>query len=148
MSEIEPVCTGEPLVRERFPAEPRALREIRARVLEAARAAGCSDPDAQDLVIAVDEACQNIIRHGYRGESDREILIEVEHDGAMVVVYLVDAAPTVDPTKIQPRRLDDVRPGGLGTHFIRELTDDWQFLPTPSGRGNALKLCKKIDRGE
>ena len=53
-----------------------------------------------------------------------------------------DFAPKIDPAKIGPRSLEDVRPGGLGTHFIRAVMDDATFIPLPDGEGNLLELVK------
>ena len=60
------------------------------------------------------------------------------------IVLIQDFADTIDVTKIKPRDLNDVRPGGLGTHFIREVMDEVAFLTPPEGRGNLLKLVKRI----
>ena len=50
----------------------------------------------------------------------------------------------IDIEKVKPRDLSDVRPGGLGTHFIREVMDEVVFLVSPEGCGNLLKLVKRI----
>ena len=58
---------------------------------------------------------------------------------------LVDSAPRVDPARVRPRDLDDVRPGGLGTHFIQTVMDEAEFLEPPSGVGNLLRMVRRID---
>ena len=93
--------------------------------------------------MAVDEACQNIIRHAYRG-SGGEIVLSVRCDDGELVLSLVDFAPRIDPSKVKPRDLTDVRPGGLGTHFIREIMDDARMERAADGRGNVLDLTKRI----
>jgi sigma-B regulation protein RsbU (phosphoserine phosphatase) len=45
---------------------------------------------------------------------------------------------------IHPRPLDELRPGGLGTHFIRTVMDEVAFLPPPAGAGNLLQMTKRI----
>jgi len=60
------------------------------------------------------------------------------------IVLIQDFADTIDVTKIKPRDLNDVRPGGLGTHFISEVMDEVAFLTPPEGVGNLLKLVKRI----
>ena len=49
---------------------------------------------------------------------------------------------------MRPRDLDDIRPGGLGTHFIREVMDRVAFLTPADGRGNLLELIKYFNTGE
>lgn len=128
----------------RFPALPERLRLVRGAVKELARLNGCSDSVARDIVIAVDEACQNVIRHGYKGRADGEIALEVERQGGDLILLLKDEAPTVDPSMVRPRDLDDIRPGGIGTHLIRSVMDEVAFVAPPPGGGNILRMVKRI----
>lgn len=128
----------------RAPAVPDRLRLIRVAVGEACRLAGCSDPVAKDVTLAVDEACQNIIRHAYKDIPDGEIVVEIVREGQNLIIFLKDFAPTIDPTTVRPRKLEDIRPGGLGTHLIREIMDEVAFLDPPSAGGNVLRLAKRI----
>jgi anti-sigma regulatory factor (Ser/Thr protein kinase) len=128
----------------RYPARPERLADIRAAVAEAARALGVDALLAQDVVLAVDEACQNIIRHAYQG-GDGDIVLQLGREAGRLIVRLIDFAPPVDVTKVCPRPLDDLRPGGLGTHFMRTLMDDVAFLPPPAGAGNLLQMTKRVD---
>lgn len=135
----------DPLLRHRFAARPDALADVRRRVADACTRAGCEEATIQDVVLAVDEASQNVIRHAYHGRPG-EIVVEVLRDGDRLVVYLRDFAERVDPRRIRPRELDEVRPGGLGTHFIQELMDEREFLVPESGAGNLLRMTKRIGR--
>ena len=129
----------------RFPARAAELKEVREAVREAVKGCGCSAKSSGDIVLATDEACQNIIRHAYGGESDGVIEFEIEHRGDALVFSLADHAPTIDPSQVKPRDLDDIRPGGLGTHFIRRVMDEVEFVDPPSGRGNLLRMVRRID---
>jgi len=128
-----------------FPARASQLKGTRDAVRAAMESCGCSSKSTADIVLAIDEACQNIIRHAYHGDSDDIIELEVEHRGDELVISLADQAPTIDPSLVKPRDLDDVRPGGLGTHFIRRVMDDVEFLRPASGRGNLLRMVRRID---
>jgi sigma-B regulation protein RsbU (phosphoserine phosphatase) len=129
----------------RFPARAAELKRTRDAVREAVEACGCSAKSTADIVLAIDEACQNVIRHAYRGESDNVIELEIEHRGNGLVFSLADHAPAIDPSRVQPRDLDDIRPGGLGTHFIRRVMDEVEFQRPASGRGNLLRMVRRID---
>ena len=129
----------------RFPARAAELKRVRDAVRESSKGCGCSAKSTADIVLATDEACQNIIRHAYRGDSDNVIELEVEHRGDRLVVSLIDHAPTIDPSQVKPRDLEDIRPGGLGTHFIRRVMDEVEFLKPPSGSGNLLRMVRRID---
>jgi len=129
----------------RFPARAAELKRTRDAVRESVEACGCSAKSTADIVLAIDEACQNIIRHAYCGESDEVIELDIDQRGHDLVFSLTDRAPAIDPSQVKPRDLDDVRPGGLGTHFIRRVMDVVEFSRPASGRGNLLKMVRRID---
>ena len=89
------------------------LRLVRAAVSEAARASGCSETCTHDIVLAVDEACQNVIRHAYGGEAGNEIFIDVRRSDEKIVLDVIDFAEPVDPSsKTEESRRNP--PGGTG----------------------------------
>lgn len=144
MAETRAARPGGLLLQRRFPARPSELRSVREAVRREALAQGCAPDCAGDVVAAVDEACQNIIRHAYAGREGGEIVLELERAGEELVVSLRDFAPPVDPSRVRPRDLDDLRPGGLGTHLIRELMDGAGFAPPPPDGGNLFRMSKRI----
>ena len=129
----------------RTPARPRELKRIRDAVRKTVTAAGCGEACTVDIVMAVDEACQNIIRHAYGKDRDGEIVLEIEQQGEDLIFSLVDFAPPIDPARVKPRDLDDVRPGGLGTHLIQRVMDSADFIEPPPGCGNLLRMVKRIE---
>ena len=129
----------------RVPARAAELKRIREAVREAVGGCGCSAESTADIVLALDEACQNIIRHAYAGDPDDVIELTIERRGNELIFSLTDFAPPIDPDRVKPRDLDDVRPGGLGTHFIRRVMDETDFVPPPSGSGNLLRMVRRID---
>jgi sigma-B regulation protein RsbU (phosphoserine phosphatase) len=131
-----------------FPARADRLKLIRGAVRNAAWMCGFDDRTAQNLVLAVDEACQNVIVHGYAGRDDGEIGLALLRTAEGLMVRLSDSAPPVDPAAVRPRALDDVRPGKLGTHFIREIMDSVEFRPGPGGTGNLLEMRKDRSDGQ
>ncbi|MEX0695488.1 MAG: SpoIIE family protein phosphatase [Rhodospirillales bacterium] len=135
---------GEKIFQLRVTAKANRLRLIRNAVRETASFCGFSETDTADIVLAVDEACQNVIRHAYGSEGEGDIAIEIRHRPDAMILTLRDFADPVDISKIKPRDLDDLRPGGLGTHLISEVMDEVDFLPPPIDGGNLLRLVKKI----
>ncbi len=140
-SELE----GERIVQIRVDSRPETLRLVRAVVGEAASLCGCSEHCVRDIVIAVDEACQNVIRHAYGGSADGEILIDVRRDNDQIAFNIIDFADPVDLSKVKPRSLKELRPGGLGIHFISQCMDDAKFRSPPDGAGNRLWMVKRIE---
>jgi len=139
---------GEPVISLRLEASAPRLRLARCCVREAALACGCSEECARDIVIAVDEACQNIIRHAYGTDPGGDILVDIRRDGDSIIFNLLDFASPVDPRRIRPRALDDLRPGGLGTHLMSACMDAVEFRPAPLGAGNWLWMKKTIHKNE
>ena len=140
-----PSASGEFLLVHRFEALAKELSGMRKALGEALGGAGIDESCRTDIVMAVDEACQNVIRHAYSGKPPGDVELTLEHRNAEVTVWLRDFAPPVDPACLdQGRDLDDVRPGGLGTRFMRELMDEVSFADPPAGGGNLLRLVKRL----
>ena len=128
----------------RFPAIPDRLCMVRALVKRAAEIVGCNKQLTEKLVIAVNEACMNVIQHAYRGDDTGEIVMEILNNDSQIKFLLKDFADPVDLECVKPRDLDDVRPGGLGTHFIREIMDECEMGHLEEGKGNYLKMIKNL----
>jgi sigma-B regulation protein RsbU (phosphoserine phosphatase) len=129
----------------RFNSDPKKLRMVRERVQEVAEEYGCSKKLISDLVIAINEACMNIMQHAYKGEKSGEILLQIQKKSGDVQVLLTDFADPIDPKGIRPRDLADVKPGGLGTYFIQEIMDDCTYGHLDNMAGNYLNMRKKIN---
>jgi len=122
------------------------LQDIRARVRSAANAAGCSAQLVEKLVLVVDEAIANVIRHGYKGSECGDIRLCLSRQGNHLHIELTDWAEPVDPGCIKPRDLSECRPGGLGINFIDSVMDFWEFRRPRQGPGNLLVMDKIIDK--
>ena len=94
------------------------------------------------LILALDEACTNIIRYAY-GDAGHPIRLQMERLRDRVRFVLRDYGRTCDPKKICSRSLEDIRPGGVGVHIIRQAFDNVHYDPQP--RGTRLLLEKKFD---
>lgn len=129
-----------------FTAHADRLKLVRGSIRAAARMCGFDDRAAQSIVLAVDEACQNIIVHGYGARGDGAVILGLFRYEGGILVRLRDFAPQVDPATVKPRDLRDIRPGKLGTHFIREIMDTVEFRAVPEGpegQGNLLEMTKQ-----
>jgi len=109
---------------------------------------------ADDMVIAINEACMNIIQHAYAGDkikahNSEKILIIIEKNATQWRFELIDFATPVDIATIKAKDLNEVRPGGLGLNFINEIMDSVKYenILTENNVGNRLVLIKKIEMG-
>jgi anti-sigma regulatory factor (Ser/Thr protein kinase) len=125
------------------PSHPKYLYVIRSALYPIVCEAGFPKKEARRIVLAVDEACSNIIKYAYEGDHSRSIAMHVFVDQSKLVIELKDSGRKPDVSKIAPRKLDDVRPGGLGTHFMAEVFDKVAY-DTGGGSGTTLTLEKNI----
>jgi len=129
----------------KFPARPDRLCLVRSLVKRTAEVVGCNEELGEKLVLAVNEACMNVIQHAYKGNESGEIVLQILNEDTQLVFRLLDHAEPIDLDSVKSRELEDVRPGGLGVHFIREIMDDCKMGHLESGEGNFLEMKKKID---
>ena len=113
--------------------------------LEKAMLLSGGDPEAvADMILALNEAIVNSVRHGYRGQPG-EVQIEIWRAGRSLVVKHIDAAPLFDPTAVPSPDVTlpiDLRPlGGMGILMMRHFTDELRYEQTPNGR-NQLTFTK------
>lgn len=127
-----------------FNSCPTRLKEVRHAVSRAAEQAGCPPPLVQKLVLVIEEAVTNVMRHGYDGKRDGEISLRITQAADRLHFRLRDYASPVDPASIRPRDLNECRPGGLGINFIDSVMDTWAFSKPKEGSGNVLKMTKTI----
>lgn len=127
-----------------FTSEPANLRAVRAALSDALTRAHVDEKLVQLLILVIDEACANIIRHAYQGDPDGKIELKVSIKGAELEFLLRDFAAPVDRSCIKPRDLDEIRPGGLGINLIDSVMDRWQLRKPASGVGNVMVLAKRF----
>jgi anti-sigma regulatory factor (Ser/Thr protein kinase) len=128
----------------RFTSDPKRLKMVRDQVQRAAGQLECTKQLVSDLIIAVNEACMNIMEHAYKGDRSGEIVLEINDNGGEIEVVLTDFADPVNFEDIQHRDLDDVRPGGLGTFFITEIMDECAYAHLQGHSGNVLRMTKRL----
>jgi len=104
---------------------------------------GFSKREARKIVLAVDEACSNIIKYAYEGDHSKLIVLNVLVEKTKLVIELKDSGKKPDVSKIVPRKLDDIKPGGLGTHFMAEVFDTITYN-TSGDAGTILILEKRV----
>lgn len=127
-----------------FPATTSALTEIRATVRQACQEAGCDEETTAAWVLAANEASMNVIQHAYRFAEGQALRIELGVSDDELVTLICDNGIPARIEDLQPRALDDLRPGGLGVHFIRELTDTMAYLLPGDGWQNRLRLTRRL----
>ena len=134
---------SELLLKQRFQADTTQLRRLREWVREVSLAQGMHESRVDEVIIGVNEACMNIIEHAYHYQ-EGEIILEICKDNSDMVYELTDFAQPMDCAKIKSRKLNEIRPGGLGVYFIHELMDKVDYLAGDGTRGNKISMRVKI----
>ncbi|MBK9097697.1 MAG: ATP-binding protein [bacterium] len=123
------------------------LSEIRDFVSLNALNAGIPEATVEKIILAVDEACTNIIKHAYKHSPEGEIIIKVEYDEEKFTVTIIDYGSSFDPDKVPLPDLQkyyrEHRVGGLGMYLMKSLMDDVTYTTVP-GKYNQVLLSKKI----
>ena len=138
------------LVKLQMPSNPEALCLVRATLERATELLHFQESQSRAIVRSVDEALANVIRHAYQGKSGLPIevtcrRVRVNRDGVPVTgleILMEDSGIALDPAKLKGRALDDLRPGGLGLHFIHQSMDEVEF--SHKNGKNQLRMAKYI----
>ena len=99
-----------------------------------------------ELVLAIAEAAQNIVKHGYKDVKDTtdKMEIKISLKDSELEIGFFDKGRAVDQNNVRHRKIDDIKPGGLGTFFIQEIMDAVVFKEGEKPWINHLVLTKKI----
>ena len=120
-------------------SDPANLKNVRKSVEDFCKE-NQIDTDIFKAKLAVDEALQNIIRYAYDFDKTKDIIIKLEKTSENnLKVELRDFGTRVSTSQIKPRELDDVKPGGLGIHFIKSIVKGMNYEHQDDG-GTLLTL--------
>jgi serine/threonine-protein kinase RsbW len=127
------------------------LEQIAKFIEQAGEAAGLDTVAICRCQLAVDEACTNIIEHGYQGEDRGPIEIACEPRAGELVITISDQARPFDDAAVpQPQLGDDLEElqvGGLGLYFIHQVMDKVEFT-REAGTNKLVLVKKREDIGE
>ena len=128
-----------------FPSNPCYLQVVREMISGMGQLAGLPEKTVRLITLAVDEACANIIRHTYKSDPSHVIEMSCRISDLELEFCLRDFGDPVDLGKIRHRELDDVRPGGLGTFFMKNIMDKIEYEHVVP-RGNMVRLAKYLHK--
>ena len=123
---------------------PSELCHIRQAVAAACLEIGYSQQDIDAIVLAIDEACTNIIRYAYKDCKNGRVVLEVLTDGKQAIFRLHDDAPKSPRDCLKVKSIDLTKPGGLGVMLIQQVMDSVDFVDGKTTRGNILQLKKNL----
>jgi len=99
-----------------------------------------------DLKLAAEEACTNIITHGYAGMNPGSIILALELAPQQVVMTITDFGHAFEPSEAAmpdvQAGLEDRPMGGFGLFLIYQSMDEIDYETTEDG--NRLTLVKRL----
>ena len=124
------------------------LSAIRDFVYAAALDVGFSTDVIDNIILAVDEACTNIIKHAYKSYPEGEITIKLKYRDKKFTVVIMDHGVPFNPESIPDPDLQKYyrqhRVGGLGMYLMKSLMDEVKYVSVP-GKYNQVLLSKNLN---
>lgn len=124
------------------------LSMIRDFVFTTATNIGIRQEIIDNIILAVDEACTNIIKHAYKSIKEGEIIVKLEYSDKKFTVIIKDYGAPFRPETIPDPDLQTYyrqhRVGGLGMYLMKSLMDDVKYISIP-GKYNQVRLSKNIN---
>ncbi len=127
----------------RVPSHPKYLALVRAVTGGMGVQNKVDDTVIKHMEHAVDEACSNVIKHAYAGDPNKEIAVTLRISPEAFEVIIEDTGRKTDVASVKGRKLDDIRPGGLGVHLIKRACDIVEF-DEKKKNGNRLRLVRYL----
>jgi serine/threonine-protein kinase RsbW len=129
----------------KIPSVTENLYLIREFVIKIALKAGFGTEAQEQIALAVDEACTNVIKHAHKFDAKRAIDINIVLDAQKMTINILDKGKGFDVSKLQTPDLKkyakESRHGGLGIYLMKTLMDDVQYEFNP-GKKNMVQMIK------
>ena len=126
-----------------FPVDSAQLKEVRNFARGLFNQVPEFEDNREELVLALAEAAQNIVKHAYNGQpTGDKMRVEISFNEKQLIIELFDKGSPAIPENIKPRKLDDIKAGGLGTFFIGQIMDEVVFKTSATDWVNHLILKK------
>lgn len=128
------------------PGDISYLHRIRDFIAGIATEVGIDQHDIDNIELAVDEACTNVIEHGYAPDDpNKEITVRMEINTSKLVLTVIDHAKPFDILQYAPRDIKELKQegkdGGLGIRLIKRIMDTIDYRTTSDGY-NELVMTK------
>ncbi len=130
----------------RIPSQTGKLNMAREFVADAAKVFGFKDDDVNNIALAVDEACTNIIKHAYSYDTDKEIDIVVSMKKPEFEILIEDRGKHFNPNQVPVPNMKEYmshyKRGGLGMYLMKKLMDKVEYSIHP--KKNVVRLIKYL----
>jgi len=126
-----------------------SLRDFREFIKEhCAGVPGVTEEVLYDVQLAVDEACTNIITHGYADMDPGSVILDLELESDELTLSLTDFGHSFEPDNMPVPDIDasieERELGGFGLFFINQSMDEVDYRVTEDG--NTMILTKYLGK--
>ncbi|MCD4675195.1 MAG: ATP-binding protein [Desulfobacula sp.] len=125
-------------------SHPKNLKRIRGLMADITSKAGLSKEASGHIILAIDEACSNVIKHSYNNDYNQKIDLNVKLETNCLTISIVNDGIKFDCSSIEARDINEIKPGGLGVYIINHAMDTVEYSQTPEGL-NKLTMVKKLN---
>ncbi len=126
-----------------IPSHPKYLQLVRGVMKKVTQIIGFSEDDSGHIILAVDEACSNIIKHSYMNDPKGKIDLSIKIHEKELKINITDYGKQCDIEQMQPRKIDNIRPGGLGIYIMNKVMDSVEY-DYSSSRQNQIIMIKRL----
>jgi len=129
-----------------FLVNSSSLKDVRVFCREVFEKLHIQEDLKDELVLAIAEAAQNIVKHAFKNSANPTelMVVQISCENNKLQIAFYDRGTPVDPKKVKHREIDNVKPGGLGTFFIQEIMDAVEFKDGKKPWINHLVLTKQL----
>jgi serine/threonine-protein kinase RsbW len=129
-----------------FLVSSASLKDVRAFSRDVFEKFKIDENLREELVLAIAEAAQNIVKHAYKDfpNTQDRMVVRISCKDEVLEISFFDKGKPVEESKVKHRAIDDIKPGGLGTFFIQEIMDSIKFEPGKKPWINNLVLTKQL----
>ena len=129
-----------------FLVNSSSLKDVRNFCREVFEKLQIQEELKDELVLAIAEAAQNIVKHAFKNAAaaNELMVVQISCENNKLQIAFYDRGTPVDPKKVKHREIDNVKPGGLGTFFIQEIMDAVEFKDGKKPWINHLVLTKQL----
>ncbi len=131
-----------------LPADARFLPRTRKAIAGYLADVGVGEEETADVVLALDEACANVVRHAFPHGTTGTIHLRAEFTADAVIVQVEDEGRGFDPFEVPLRDVGLEDSSGRGLRMIRQLMTSVQVeSPTATG-GTRVRMAKRLGGAE
>ncbi len=129
-----------------FLVSSASLKDVRAFSRDVFEKFKIDEDLREELVLAIAEAAQNIVKHAYKDfpNTQDRMVVRISCKDEVLEISFFDKGKPVEESKVKHRAIDDIKPGGLGTFFIQEIMDSIKFESGKKPWINNLVLTKQL----